>query len=222
MFLCSSRVMLSRKGRKSQVWNQINQQKISTRKYLKYFFPSLLLACTPEISLQVIISNVCFTGMRNFILSCFLNIQSVPTWNLTPSIRYSAFADAALQCLNCLLLQGVIKTQCRGVNESRGGDDSFCGWMFDEERAGQDFEAAGGQCWPLSSAPGVWSLWGRWDLQSEDPKWFVLESWNLDCLWSWHFTYTSGTALKASGLLLVFPWALSFLVLDSLTPGVIH
>lgn len=100
MFLDSFRVMLSRKRRKSQVWNQINQQKNSTRKYLKYFFPFLLLACITEISFQVIISNVYFTDMRSFILSCFLNIQNVPTWNLTHSIRYSAFADAALKSLN--------------------------------------------------------------------------------------------------------------------------
>lgn len=100
IFLCSFRVMLSRKGRKSQVWNQINQQKISTRKYFKYFFPFFLLVCITEISFQVLISNVYFTDMRNFILSCLLNIQNVPTWNLTHSIRYSACADAVLKCLN--------------------------------------------------------------------------------------------------------------------------
>lgn len=38
IFMCSFRVILSRKKRKSPVWNHINQQKTSTRKYLKYSF----------------------------------------------------------------------------------------------------------------------------------------------------------------------------------------
>lgn len=211
-FLCSFRVMLSRKGRKSQVWNQINQQKISTRKYFKYFFPFFLLVCITEISFQVIISNVYFTDMRNFILSCLLNIQNVPTWNLTHSIRYSACADAVLKCLNWLLLQRVIKTECRGCQwEQRPWKGWFILWMRVWWEEGSSDRILG--CSWAVLAPELRSWRRKFSVRESQMFWAGI--WAVSGVKSCgRITFTLFLVLlwKPQASYLVFPWALTFLI----------